>query len=73
MSGKWDPKIRRTWTPPGSIKVAVNGSVNLSHRCLLCGAAMLYRIGSDNGVEAIFCGNENCHAFLLARKEDGRE
>ena len=48
--------------------VATSGTIDRDDRCVGCGEPMLYAVDELESVRATFCGNDECHLFLVEVK-----
>ena len=47
------------------VEVATSGMVKRNDRCSHCLRPMLYRVDTEGKVRKSFCGNSECHMFLV--------
>ena len=47
------------------VEVATSGTIDRDDRCQSCGEPMLYAVDDAGKVHDSFCGNSECHLFLL--------
>jgi hypothetical protein len=48
------------------VEVATSGTIARRDRCVGCGEPMLYHVADEHErVRATFCGNDECHLFLV--------
>ena len=53
----------------GEVTVATSGTIDRDDRCAHCGEPMLYHVADElESVRATFCGNDECHLFLVEVK-----
>ena len=53
----------------GEVTVATSGTIDRDDRCVGCGEPMLYHVADElESVRATFCGNDECHLFLVEVK-----
>ena len=52
-----------------SLEVATGGSINRNEHCCECSKTMLYRVDFEGRVTESFCGNADCHLFLVEIQE----
>lgn len=51
------------------VAVATRGTIDRDDRCASCGEPMLYHVEDEHErVRATFCGNDECHLFLVEIK-----
>ena len=48
--------------------VATSGTIDRDDRCVGCGEPMLYAVDEHERVHDTFCGNHECHLFLVEVK-----
>jgi len=52
----------------GEVMVATSGTIDRDDRCVGCGEPMLYAVDEHERVHDTFCGNHECHLFLVEIK-----
>ena len=51
------------------VEVATSGTVARHDRCWACQHPMLYRVDGEGHVTESFCGNPDCHMFVVEIEE----